>query len=44
MVVGVEFAVSEEGFTPEPKMQSQSLRALCSKDFIEMKGQRKFLT
>ena len=39
MMVGVGFVASEvEDFTPRPKMQFQSLRALYSKDFIKMKG------
>ena len=39
IMVGVGFVASEvEGFTPGPKTQSQSLRALYSKDFIKVKG------
>ena len=38
MVNGAEFVVSErETFTPEPKTQSLSLRALYSRDFIKVK-------
>ena len=41
-VNGVRFVVSErEEFTLGPKTWPQSLRGLCSRDFIKVKGQRK---